>query len=82
MYNKADHRSRPKVWGFFVFCLFNWELQVGSWQLKWERAGLGDPWPDAGGGELEDGGGALLFLSQPGRRFSPPPPEGALKIVR
>lgn len=62
---------------------------MGSGRLRWD-SGLVRAWAGAldssGGGELECGGRRpeelLLFPSQPGRRFSPWPPEGALKVVR
>lgn len=47
--------------GFVCLFVFNWGQQVGSWQLKWERAGLGDHWPDAGDGSLKMGVGLPCF---------------------
>ena len=64
-----------------------------TWQLIWEKSGLGDEWPYKGQGSYfgpQQGwgvrgwgeGGTLLLLSKPGRLFFPLPPEGALICVR
>ena len=91
VFNHWTTREVPGVWLFFFQLGAAGEIM--TWQLKWEKPGLGDEWPCKGQGSYFGPqwgwgvsgwgeGGTLLFLSKPGRLFFTRPPEGVLICTR